>query len=261
MADAVLRPVKGFVAILDALGTKLLSLDEARAFVALRDSIQTFTEKVAETRLPGLDMARLRRFIFNDTVVYAYDPPSGVTLQEVERFCHVLRVFETQSIVGGTPFRGAFAIGPYFVGDHQTVLGPAVSDAASWYEAADWIGIHATPHASLLIQSLLEQTPGMNLDHVIVDCEIPLKKDSPRPRLKAVNWPKAFFVAGLRPPGIGTTRGLVLSALSQCRVPKDTESKYFNAVRFFDAVEKVQELEKAFGATPSAGPPEADGDE
>ena len=49
----------------------------------------TFTDKVVETNLPGVDVKRLRRFTFNDTVVFAYEPPAGITLAEVERFCHV----------------------------------------------------------------------------------------------------------------------------------------------------------------------------
>jgi hypothetical protein len=252
--------VSGLVAILDALGTKLLSLPEAIKFVALRDSIQDFTEKVVETSLPGLDMKRLSRFTFNDTVAYVYNPPSGVTLREVEQFCHVLRAFETHSIIRGTPFRGALAVGDFYIGDERTVLGPAVSDAASWFEAADWIGIHATPHSSILIQSLLEKRPETSLDHVLVDYDVPLKRDKSTRRLKAVNWPKGFFVRGLRPAGIGTTRGLVLSAFAQGRVPKDTELKYFNAIQFFDAVERSQDLENGFGAEPSQAPDEAAGE-
>src|SRR5437773_12506520 len=73
--EARLRPVRGLVAILDALGTKLLSLPEAVEFVALRDSILQFTARVIESGLPGLDRARLRTFNLNDTIVYVYEAP------------------------------------------------------------------------------------------------------------------------------------------------------------------------------------------
>jgi hypothetical protein len=252
--ESRIRPVQGLVAILDALGTKLLSLPEAVEFVALRDSILRFTAKVIETGLPGLDRTRLRTFTLNDTIVYVYEPPGDVTLAEVERFCHILRVAETRSIVEGFPFRGAFAVGEFFVGDEQTVLGPAVNDAASWFEAADWIGIHATPHATIFIQSLMEKSPDAKLEHVLVDYDVPLKKETTGKELKAVNWPKGFYVKGVRPPGGGTTKGLVLSALSARRVPRDTESKYFNAIKFFDNVEGRQHLEERFSATPSPSP-------
>jgi hypothetical protein len=253
--NASVKPVVGLVAILDALGTKLLSLSEAINFIALRDSVMTHTERVVETNLKGLEMERLSKFTFNDTVVYAYCPPKGVTLPEVERFAHLLRVFETRSIVQGTPFRGALAVGEFYIGDKQTILGPAISDAASWYEAADWVGIHATPHASLFIDSLLERALGTDLSHVLFDYDVPMKNNLAR-QLKAVNWPKGFYVTGLRPEGKGTAKGLVLSALTQRRVPKDTESKYFNALRFFDRVQDAQRLDDRFSAAPSPGPPE-----
>jgi hypothetical protein len=248
-AQARVATVQGLVAILDALGTKLLSLAEAIEFVSLRDKIMESTARVIETGLPGLDKSRLKTFTFNDTLIYTYEPPGGLTLAEVERFCHVLRVAETLSITMKHPFRGAFAVGEFFVGDERTVLGPAVSDAASWFEAADWIGVHATPHATMFIQSLLERSPAAKLEHVLVDYDVPVTKDKSKRRLKAVNWPKGFFISGLRPSGNGTTRGLVLSSLAQRRVPKDTESKYFNAIEFFDAVEGMQNLEKRFTGT------------
>ena len=136
--------------------------------------------------------------------------------------------------------------------DNQTILGPAVSDAAAWYEQADWIGIHATPRATLFIQSLLEASSGKDLDHVLVDYDVPLKDRSTR-KLKAINWPKGFYLQPLRPFGAGTTRGLVLRALTARHVPKDTESKYFHALSFFAHVEKLQHLENQLRTGGMAG--------
>jgi hypothetical protein len=253
----ILAPVRGLVAILDALGTKLLSLDEAIRFVGLRDSIMAHTAEVLETKLPALQKSRLNTFTLNDTLIYAYAASSEVTLDDVEGFCHLLRVAETLSIAANYPFRGAFAVGDYFVGDTQTVLGPAVSDAASWFEAAEWIGVHATPHATMFIQSLREKQLKRKLEHVLLDYEVPLKTGQ-KQQLKCINWPKGFYIRDLRPPGEGTTRGIVLASLTKRRVPKDTERKYFNAVDFFDYVEKLQTLEsrsqQGFSATDSASP-------
>ena len=152
----------------------------------------------------------------------------------------------------GTPFRGAFGVGDFYIGDTQTILGPAVIDAATWYESADWIGIQATPHASMFIQSLLDQSSS-SLEHVLIDYDVPLRDRSKR-RLKAVNWPKGFYMNQLRPSGVGKTRGLVLAALTKRRVPKDTESKHFNAVEFFDYVEALQRMDNHFGVTPLKPP-------
>jgi hypothetical protein len=143
-----------------------------------------------------------------------YAPSAGITFAEVNNFCHVLRVIETPFIIEGCPLRGAFAVGEFFVGDERTVLGPAVSDAASWFEAADWIGVHATPHASMVIQSVLEKSGG-KLGHVLLGYDVPMGATKSEVRLKAVNWPKGFYIGGLRPPGGGPTRALVLEALTR----------------------------------------------
>lgn len=240
---AQLIPTKGIVAILDALGTKLLSVQEAIRFVALRDSIMQFTTNELAARVRDFDLSRLRILTLNDTVIFAYETAGEVTLSDVLNFCHLLRIAETKSIVHGFPFRGAFAIGDFFVGDERTILGPAISDAAAWFEAADWIGINATPHATIFVDALLERSVGAKLDPVLVNHSVPLKNNKTR-QLKAINWPKGFAIAGLRPDGEGSTRGLVLSAFAKRSVPKGTESKYTNAIEFFDIVQKQQSFER-----------------
>ncbi len=242
-----LKPQQGLVAVLDALGVSLFSLDEAREFVRVRDSILTFTDDIIDSKVPGLDVTRLRRFTLNDTVVFVYETPHGVSLREVEQFAHVLRLFETKTIIETIPFRGALGIGEFYVGDQQTVLGPAVVDAASRYEDADWIGIHATPHATMLIRSLLEQQTGVDMKHVLVEYHVPLRDGrSSTDKLLCINWPKGFYLRQIRPDGLGRTRGLVLGALAKRRVPKGTESKYSHTIEFFDHIESEQHLEQRF---------------
>jgi hypothetical protein len=113
------------------------------------------------------------------------------------------------------------------------VLGDAVTDAASWYNMADWIGVLATPQATLFIQSLIEQSSG-DIERLLVDYDVPLKNQQTC-RLKAVNWPKAFFVKGMTPCSADEKpRSKCPSLLTEHGVPKGTESKYFNTLAFFD---------------------------
>ncbi len=121
----------------------------------------------------------------------------------------------------------------YIDDDSNTVMGEAVTDAAAWYDSADWVGINATPHASLLIQAMLEPR-GTDLDHLLVDYPVPIK-GGPAISLKTVNWPKAFVVTGLTPVAAGKDpRATCLNLLAEHRVPKGTESKHFNSIKFFD---------------------------
>jgi len=239
------QPRYGIVAILDALGASNYSKADAEQFLASRDRVIEATQTAVENSLKRFEVERLKRFTFNDTVVLAYllDEIAPESIRDIETFCHVLRAFETLSLKNGILFRGSLAVGElYRVSEHSgTIMGPAVSDAAAWYGLADWIGIIATPHATILIDSLLEQASG-SLDHVLVGYEVPFK-DGRRIVLKAVNWPKGFYVRGLAPLNVAATaKAQLLTLLSRHQVPRGSESKYSNTIDFFNFIESGQGL-------------------
>jgi hypothetical protein len=116
------------------------------------------------------------------------------------------------------------------------VMGEAVTDAAAWYERANWSGIHATPRAGMIIDRLIEEERNQDekneLASVLIDYEVPMK-DKSRHRLKASNWPKALFVQSLSPCAPGQSRrGRLLELLSRHAVPLSTEEKIFQYPRF-----------------------------
>jgi len=61
----------------------------------------------------------------------------------------------SRSIEYEIPIRGATCIGE-FKYDEGRFLGPAVDEAAEWYETADWIGVHLTPSAFFYVGEELE---------------------------------------------------------------------------------------------------------
>ena len=123
-------------------------------------------------------------------------------------------------------------------GATNTVMGKAVTDAAAWYDKADWVGVTATPHATMLIRSLMEQGED-DLEHLMVDYPVPFS-DRSSLILKAVNWPKAFYVNGLRPCAHGEKpRAKCLALLAKQGVPRGAESKLFNSLAFFDHCVKL----------------------
>ena len=180
-----------------------------------------------------MDINLVTTFTFNDTVLIVYCTPGSATLDDVQYFCLLLRKFMVDSLVQGILFRGSVSIGDFYVDDQSnTVMGTAVTDAAAWYDSTDWVGINATPHATLVVQALLRGSK--DLDRLLVDYPVPLK-DRPSLVLKAVNWPKAFYVKGLRPVKEGEDpRAKCLKLLAEHKIPKGTESKHFNTVAFFD---------------------------
>jgi hypothetical protein len=242
------RPVEGLIALMDALGAAAYSQTECEQFLESRDLV---LDKLSESASAGrIDKERLTVFTFGDTVVIVYRAgPSGVvTLDDVVTFCRRLRAFMMHSLQNRIFFRGVLSVGLFYSVDNKTntVMGPAVSDAAAWYSQGDWIGVSATPHASMFIQSLFERST-KNHTNILVDYNVPLKSGSPV-RVKALNWPRAFYLRGLRPKGPEPAKSILLSLLVQREAPKGTESKYCNAVAFFDHVVSTQNLNKSKGS-------------
>jgi hypothetical protein len=156
----------------------------------------------------------------------------------------------------GIPLRGAVAFGKYLASGSK-VLGPAVSDAASWYAAADWLGVMLTPKTGLLWDSIVtrraarkaaaEETEEARTIRrkavreamwiVWTEWEVPLsaadRSHSPAVRAWAAGWPFLYEAMAHIPPD-GDARADLLGLLSECHVPLGTEGKYANTVRFFD---------------------------
>jgi len=223
---------QGLIAILDALGAANYSQDKISEFLKSRELVlDQLRDKAARI---GIDVDLVTIFTFNDTVLIAYRTKGQASLRDVKAFGELLRRFAVKSLEHGILFRGAIAIGQFYLDeDTNTVMGDAVSDAAAWYNLADWVGIAATPQTTLLIQSLAEQN-AENIERLMVEYPVPLKDRRVLP-LKAVNWPKAFFVKGMTPCAVGEKRrAKCLALLAKHGVPRGTESKHFNTMAFFD---------------------------
>lgn len=227
---------QGLITILDALGASSYSDPEISKFLDSRDRVLRLLRRKANAKEVRGDIGEdvVSTFTFNDTVLIVYRTDGAATLEDVEHFCRLLRKFEVDSLAQGILFRGSLSLGMFYVDDDtNTVMGAAVTDAAAWYDSADWIGINATPHATLAIEALVERGHG-TVGHVLIDYAVPLKNLPPL-NLKAVNWPKAFVVPSLTPVADGDDpRAKCLSLLTQHRFPKGTESKHFNTMKFFD---------------------------
>jgi hypothetical protein len=224
----------GLIAILDALGASNYSEDEIAQFLKSRQRVLSLLSAKADRILGRVDAKRISTFTFNDTVVIVYETENLVCLDDIRAFCTLLRHFEVQSIAEGIFFRGAMSIGSFYSDEPlNTIMGKAVADAAAWYNQGDWIGIAATPQATLLIRSH-EQQAAKDVQNVIIDYSVPMRDGSSIP-LRAVNWPKGFYVKGVRPlKGDENPRAKCLALLVRSGVPKGSERKYFNTVAFFD---------------------------
>jgi hypothetical protein len=254
-------PVRnGLVVLLDALGTRTLTSAGAQQFLHSRDTlldqIPIGPGYLSQRSLKNLDSPvetiRPEPAVFGDTIALTWDlgkTDHVITTQTMKSalglVCQWLPILMRTALSQRLLFRGAVSVGE-FIRESSTIVGPAVADAASWYEDAQWCGIVATPHCGLLI-SQAQAAPGgfmsleqddQNLGAVwtgpsVVEYPVPVRGNRTT-RLYAVCWPLQYLTtaSGDR----RQARAAFLTHLEQFPVPKGTEDKYENAVQFFDWV-------------------------
>lgn len=252
----------GIVAILDALGAANYDDKEIEEFLEARSLIIRLLNDKAESVAETLDVSQVKTYTFNDTMLIVLESRGDrPTSAEIQAFATVLRKLLVDSLRRRIMFRGSFAVGQFYEDSAtNTILGRAVTDAAAWYNKADWIGILATPRTTVHIDHLKEKD-GKSWGHLLVRYDVPLSRNSTQ-SLWTINWPKVFWVNSITPcKDNETPRESFLKFLSHFNVPKGTESKHFNAIAFFDHVMKTlrlkNEANKRFHtyAKPVAGSP------
>lgn len=229
----------GMIAILDALGAASYSDEEIQKFLQSRNKVLDLLDQKIDGMADRIERSEIEVFTFNDTILIAYKSQMP-RLDIIDTFFIILRKFVVDSLSQNILFRGSVAIGSFYVDkETNTVMGEAVTDAAAWYDKADWIGVQATPKATIIIQQWLETIEGPSpRKHLMLDYDVPLK-DGKSVRVKVVNWPKVFFVNTLTPCRQGEKpREKLLTFLSNHSVPPGTEKKFFNSIAFFDHVAK-----------------------
>jgi hypothetical protein len=225
----------GMVAILDALGATDFGEPEIQRFMISRDLVLQALREKAEIVFSNVDPEAIATFTLNDTVIITLITDGDPQLKDAEAFFKILRRFIADSLTNNILFRGAVSIGTFYLSKStHTVMGQAVTDAAPWYEMADWIGVHATPRSNLIIEDWQDQL-GERRSNFIVDWDVPLVNGRIL-RTKVVNWPRLFVLphGPFRKKG-KTPRQHLLNLLINHLEPKGTESKYINTLAFFDA--------------------------
>jgi hypothetical protein len=236
----------GIIAILDALGAANYSEQDIKKFLKARENVLSLLGQKIANMPERIRPEDVDVFTFNDTILIAYKTNhERPNLGHISTFFMVLRKFFVDSLSSGILFRGSVGIGTFFVEDESnTVMGQAVTDAAAWYDKADWIGIQATPKGTMVIQHWLEREV-KNRNHLILDYNVPLK-DGKTIRVKAVNWPRVFFMPPISPcRNAEKPREKLLELLTAHPVPPGIEQKYSNTITFFDYVKnRIQKAKR-----------------
>lgn len=138
-----------------------------------------------------------------------------------------------QALEQGIFFRGVISKGDFKL-KKNTIIGPAVDEAMSWYEHYDWIGVTLAPSASFTLDANEGHAKAMKFYRRY---DVPLKngvdKDS-----WVLAWPTEFYDYVTSVDISEDPRSRLLEVFSEGTIePKDI-SKYKNTISFYDAVMK-----------------------
>jgi len=244
----------GVVAMLDALGAKNLSMEESHNFLKKVDDFIVSISKHTNFELEQVGVSTKPELsVFGDTIIYTWDLHESkypnIQLLAVAQW---LRPAIVSGLMHGILWRGALAMGDYLWSE-SVVLGPAVSDAASWCQEADWIGIIATPNCSQRISELnafiqsdfykQNNKEIIDISERYVKYPVPLRDGTIR-QLYAINWPRQYtFVKEIKE---SNNKQLIKEAfefpvdrmffwqLQSFPIPKGTEIKFEHTEMFFN---------------------------
>ena len=177
---ASLQHRNGIVALIDMLGTKELRTKKGvKQMHSNWTEFLSYSQQLAQgkTGIQGYDISA-----FSDTMFITAE---GNTETLLESFGIMATRLIPKSINLGIPIRGCVAAGTFYQSGPNLLTGPAVTEAASYYNQPQWIGISACFSAHKKISSF-ESGKACYTKY-----DIPLKTSVERGGL-AVNWPDLY---------------------------------------------------------------------
>lgn len=229
------------VALLDVLGAATNDIEVTEKIQNQVNALRKIMARMGNQIHQGAKETEVGDFyepqfmIFGDTVLFLWQlDKQAEQTKYLPVFGLALGHVFVEALQQGIPLRGALAFG-YAAYDDQVAVGPAVSDAAAWYEQADALAVLVTPRTGLVVEMYSHQDPRL-IGEAFAKFNFKLKDSTTRQELWAVSWP-AVLRDRCRGDGISEEdiRPRLLSTLHQKFViPKGTEMKYHEALSFYD---------------------------
>lgn len=165
----------GVVILGDILGTKGMWREKIS-----RDVIANWSwlvEKTTESLERRFNKPNVKVRAFSDTVLITCT--GGDTKDTVAKVGAFLKEFISICIVYDFPIRGVFSLGQ-FVDSEQMIIGPAIDEAASFYEQSNWIGFSATPSTFSIIEKLEKSSRyKTSVKKYFIKYDVPMKNTAP----------------------------------------------------------------------------------
>ena len=243
---------KGIVVFLDAVGTKTVwnRNDPAEYIKSWENVVEAFRkEEKSYKKLPEyikkyLDLGNLNIRAFSDTIILSLSR-SVDTFKKNTSYPFDLNIaiiliapLYKAIIKEGIYLRGVISFGEFYI-TNSIIIGPAVEEAAEWYEKSEWFGVSTTPSATYGLK-LMNEHPNFS-DKFFINYDVPMKNNQ-QLNSYAVLWPNGYPAFAFQPQNKrkkifkGSRKKLLESFSSSGLIGVSSELKYKNTLAFFDYV-------------------------
>ena len=170
----------GVVALIDMLGTRVpRNASDTRIMHNNRNKVLSCAKHLVKKELGSQSF---EVSAFSDTMFVTAEGDAKALLSAFGRVCSTLI---PESIVLDIPIRGCVAAGEFYQSGRRLFTGPAVTEAASYYERPQWIGVSSCPSAYNKIDGLSSGSA------CYTKYDMPLKSSVEYGAI-VVNWPDRY---------------------------------------------------------------------
>lgn len=219
----------GIVVLMDALGVQNATIPESMSFVNFLKSqgegVLHFLSGYTESSELSEHFEKIKPIVrtFGDTFLITWSIPSESNIKPyLEAISSTIAVIICDGIYKGILVRGALSIGKYLESD-TTIIGPAITDAASWHEQANWFGCITTPNCTQHVNSLSLEGETF---HSLIEYKVPLKSKK-QIKLWCVDWPS--IMTDVKEVDL---LKWYYQCISKLTIPPGVENKYINTEEF-----------------------------
>ena len=242
----------GIVVLLDALGARGLTPSAAAQYLETLNDLRNDLEDNKSAIQQGLksaiavaSLADLRPRFFGDTILLTCE------LRKDDAFPHLfdsimllVAMLVGRAVQRGVLFRGAVAIGEY-IEDLNVAIGPAVTDAATWHDKINQVGVICTPRTTLFLKAAIARGSPATVPGDPVGGSVFLET-VPTHNGDCETYVLDWVAVVVRLLSIETDKAPIewyYHYFSQLEIPAGTEEKYANTERYF--LKRLEHEQKA----------------
>ena len=178
----------GAITFMDFLGWKGLwqnrnDIDHLQKVSNLINEIVNIVQEYTCELFPYSEGIQLSKLIsISDTIaIFTPEIADCNKLKLLELHAKIAKYILERCVEETYPIRGAIAFGKYST-KNSIMIGPGIDECASWHETCDWLGVHFSPSAQLLLNAW----HGDKLENVII-YSVPVKRGYPKVKY-CVDW-------------------------------------------------------------------------